>query len=171
MLYLFKVKHVSYKEDFYDGKKVSASRLITSIDHSIVHAEYVEIYAINHDTDPHGIAYELGWYDYHMMIIMDYLIGNSDRHWANWGFLVDNETNKLLGLYPQMDFNKAFKAYNSMNGGLCLPSGGMMSQQYAAQASVRAVGLNQISEVKEEWFDEPDKWEMFQKRLSYLKLV
>ena len=27
-----------------------------------------------------------------MMNILDYLVGNTDRHWENWGLLVDNET-------------------------------------------------------------------------------
>ena len=25
-----------------------------------------------------------------MMNILDYLVGNTDRHWENWGLLVDN---------------------------------------------------------------------------------
>lgn len=32
-----------------------------------------------------------------MMNIVDYLIGNTDRHWGNWGFLVNNANNKLFG--------------------------------------------------------------------------
>ena len=34
------------------------------------------------------------------MNILDYLVGNIDRHPENWGFLVDNETNDYISLYP-----------------------------------------------------------------------
>lgn len=169
ILECFRIEHVKYVPDFYDGKKVSSSKIITSLDRSIVPAEYVGIYAVNNDTDLHSIVYELSWYSYHMMIIMDYLIGNTDRHWANWGFYVDNHTNKLIGLYPLMDFNKAFTGYGAMNGGLCLPAGGTITQQEAARMAVKSVGLNQIHEVDEEWFSDKADWEMFQARLEYLK--
>lgn len=65
---------------------------------------------------------ELDSYGYHMMNILDYLIGNTDRHWGNWGALVDNETNRPLRLHPLMDFNKAFLSYDRIEGGNCLTS-------------------------------------------------
>ena len=34
---------------------------------------------------------------------------------------------------------------------------------------VKSVGLNQIREVKREWFDDRSKWEMFSRRLGVLK--
>ena len=34
---------------------------------------------------------KLDAYNYYMMNIIDYLTGNTDRHWGNWGVLVDNE--------------------------------------------------------------------------------
>ena len=40
-----------------------------------------------------------------MMNILDYLVGNTDRHWENWGLLVDNETNRPIRLHDLMDFN------------------------------------------------------------------
>ena len=55
-----------------------------------------------------------------MMNIIDYLIGNTDRHWGNWSFLVDNRTNKPPRLFPLMDFNKAFQAYDTLEGSRCL---------------------------------------------------
>ena len=38
-----------------------------------------------------------------------------------------------------------------------------------AMIGVRSVGLNQIREVKREWFDDRSEWEMFSRRLGVLK--
>ena len=40
--------------------------------------------------------------------IVDYILGNEDRHGANFGFFMENESGKLLGLYPLMDHDHAF---------------------------------------------------------------
>ncbi|MBR0218349.1 MAG: hypothetical protein IJQ33_04020 [Clostridia bacterium] len=103
------------------------------------------------------------------MNIIDYLIGNTDRHWGNWGFLVDNRTNKPLCLFPLMDFNKAFQAYDTLEGSRCLTASKSMSQMEAAQEAVRQIGLNQREEVIKEWFSDPAQGEMFQKRLDVLR--
>ena len=116
----FDIPHVIYEKDVYDGTAVSKSRIITSKEKSIVPMKHVEIYAANHDTDTIEMALEKDAYGYHMMNIIDYLVGNTDRHWENWGFWFDNNTGELTGLYPLMDFNKAFTAYDSIDGASCL---------------------------------------------------
>ena len=103
-----------------------------------------------------------------MMNIIDYLVGNTDRHWGNWGFLVDNKTNRPLRLFPLMDFNRAFQTYDVLEGGRCLTCPEPMSQMDAALEAVRKSGLNQKKEVKREWFAEPVRWEMFRKRHQLL---
>lgn len=40
---------MKYKEGFYDGQKVTESKIITSKQHSIVSRMAFEIYAQNHD--------------------------------------------------------------------------------------------------------------------------
>ena len=92
-----------------------------------------------------------------MMNILDYLIGNTDRHRGNWGFLVDNRTNKPVRLYDLMDFNKAFQAYEGIDGANCLTTEKKMTQKEAAVEAVLRVGLNQIREVLPEWFVEGKK--------------
>lgn len=39
------------------------------------------------------------------MAYIDYVTGNTDRHLGNYGFLIDADTNKLLGFAPLFDFN------------------------------------------------------------------
>lgn len=41
------------------------------------------------------------------MPVLDFILMNTDRHTQNYGFLVDNRTNKLLRLAPLFDFNCA----------------------------------------------------------------
>ena len=167
----FEAEQVLYEPFLYDGQKVSCSQLMTSKERSIVPMEHVEIYAANHDTDLHSLVRQVDLRGYCMMNIIDYLVGNTDRHWGNWGFLMDNKTNRPLRLFPLMDFNKAFLAYDTLEGSRCLTSPRSMSQMDAALEAVRTVGLNQKSEIRMEWFSDPARREMFGKRFSLLKSV
>ena len=165
----FDVNQVCYEEGFYDGQKVSMSRLMTSPDVSIVSMENFEIYSKNHDIDKMEYILELDKYSYYMMNVVDYLIGNIDRHWGNWGLFVDNGTNKPIRLYDLMDFNKAFQAYDTLEGTKCLTCDKPMTQKEAAIEAVKVVGLNQICEVQPEWFADDEKREMFYRRLKILQ--
>ena len=167
----FEAEQVLYEPFLYDGQIVSCSQLMTSKERSIVPMEHVEIYAANHDTDLHSLVRQVDLRGYCMMNIIDYLVGNTDRHWGNWGFLMDNKTNRPLRLFPLMDFNKAFLAYDTMEGSRCLTSPRSMSQMDAALDAVRTVGLNQKSEIRMEWLSDPVRREMFGKRFSLLKSV
>ena len=164
----FNVSHVSYTQDQFDNRKVSKSEIITNEDTSIVSMEYIDIYCANHDMDTEQFVLKKDAYAFYMMNIVDYLIGNSDRHWGNWGFWVDNKMNKLLKLHPLMDFNKAFTNYSSIEGGKCQTQRRKISQKDAAIEAVKKIGLNQIAEVKKEWFSNISDYEMFEKRLSVL---
>ena len=165
----FDVDHVKYTKDSFDDRKVSKSEIITSEKRSIVSMEYIDIYCANHDLDTDEFVLKKDEYNYYMMNIIDYLIGNSDRHWGNWGFWVDNNTNKLLGLHPLMDFNKAFTNYSSVEGGKCQTQRRKVSQKDAAIEAVKKIGLNQIAEVKKEWFSNLSDYEMCEKRLDILR--
>lgn len=68
-----------------------------------------------------------------------------------------------------MDFNKAFQAYDSLEGSNCLTTVSKMTQKEAAVEAVKAVGLNQMKEVDMTWFDDAAEREMFQRRLKLLK--
>ena len=46
-----------------------------------------------------------------------------------------------------MDFNKAFQAYDTIEGARCQTASKNRSQREAAEEAVRRVGLNQIAEV------------------------
>ena len=165
----FAVEHVSYTEDVFDKRKVSKSEIITSEDKSIVSMEFIDIYCANNNSDTEEFVLSKDAYNYYMMNIIDYLIGNTDRHWGNWGFWVDNYNNKLIKIHPLMDFNKAFTNYGTIDGGKCQTQRCNKSQKDAAIEAVKAIGLNQIADVKCEWFKKEDDYKMFINRLLILK--
>ena len=105
-----------------------------------------------------------------MMNILDYLVGNTDRHWENWGLLVDNETNQPIRLHDLMDFNRAFQQYDTLDGANCLTVGKRhLSQREAAIEAVRAIGLNQNRNIEEKTLH---KYEMIKKMfLRRMKIV
>ena len=168
----FRVPQVIYRQKVYDGQPVTESRLITSLERSLVTWEAFSIYALNHDINAGRYLLDLDGYGYYMMNILDYLTGNTDRHWANWGFLIDNSRNRPLRLYDLMDFNHTFEAYDSPEGAPCLPErnafGRNVTQREAAREAVRQIGLNQTAPVEEAWFKDRASRDMFFLRLRDL---
>ena len=165
----FKIDYVPYEEDYIDDVKVSKCKIITSEDRSIVPYEFIDIYCVNREINKLEFVLKKDSYAYYMMNIVDYLIGNTDRHWGNWGFFVDNNTNKLQGLYYLMDFNKSFLSYDNIDGALCQTTDRKITQREAAIEAVKKIGLNQISEVQEEWFSDKKTKDMFMQRLDVLR--
>ena len=167
----FKVDYVPYEEAFFDGVKVSKCKIITSEKTSIVPYEFINVYCTNRDKDTLEYVLKKDSYSYYMMNIIDYLIGNTDRHWGNWGFFTDNDSNKLQGLYSLMDFNKSFLAYDTVDGAKCQTTDRRITQREAAVEAVKKIGLNQISEINPEWFSDKNECEMFFRRLDILKNI
>ncbi len=169
----FDVSQVLYERDYFDGEKVSVSSNITSKEYSIVSMESFEVYAVNHGRNTKKYILSLDKNNFYMMNIVDYLIGNTDRHWGNWGLLVRNSNNKPVRLYDLMDFNQAFNSYDNMDGSNCQTMfGEHLSQKDAAIKSVQRIGLNQVREVDKDIFNElPQFHEMFCKRLELLKSI
>lgn len=167
----FDVPQVAYEEFFYDGELVTQSTIVTSKRYSMISKMAYDVYAINNDLDTIEECIRLDPIVYYGMNILDYLVGNTDRHPENWGFLIDNETNKPVSLYPLMDFNMSFQAYDKLDGANCQTTGSRkMTQREAAIEAVQAIGLRQIQEIDICIFDGMDQVrEMFQLRLTELK--
>jgi hypothetical protein len=108
---------------------------------------------------------------YFGMNILDYLVGNIDRHPENWGFLIDNESNEYISLYPIMDFNQSFGSYDTIDGANCqtvYPE--RKTQREAAILAVKEIGLHQVKEIDESVFEDAPEWkEMFFRRLGELR--
>ncbi len=167
----FDIRQVKYDEYYFEGERVTQSNLVTSKRYSMVSKMAFDIYACNHDLDTIEVCKALDPVTYYGMNILDYLTGNTDRHPENWGFLIDNETNRYISLYPVMDFNQCFLAYGDLDGANCqtvLPE--RMTQREAAIEAVRKIGLRQIREMDmSEFGDRKKEAEMFSRRLAELK--
>ena len=48
--------------------------------------------------------------DFSNMVMVDYVLANTDRHMENFGFLVDNTTNEIISMAPLYDHNQALIA-------------------------------------------------------------
>ena len=167
----FDFRQVVYQEGSYAGEAVTRSRIITSKEYSIVSKMAFDIYAGNHDLHTIEECKRIDSVTFYGMNILDYLVGNTDRHPENWGFLVDNKTNQCISLYPIMDLNQSFKNYDTIDGANCqtlFPE--IKSQREAAIEAVRQVKLRQKKEIDPQIFDIAPEWkEMFFQRLAILK--
>ena len=167
----FDIPQVIYEEDCFEGEPVTRSGLITSKERSMVSKMAFDIYACNHGLDTLDVCRSIDPNTYYGMNILDYLTGNTDRHPENWGFFIDNNTNKYISLYPVMDFNQCFLSYDDLEGANCqtvLPD--RMTQREAAVEAVKKIGLRQIKEVDMSIFGSMEKEaEMFSKRLAELR--
>lgn len=167
----FDFPQVIYRKHYYDGELVTESDIVSSKEYSMISKFAFDIYAVNHDMDTVEICKKLDPVTYYGMNILDYLVGNTDRHPENWGFLIDNKSNEYVSLYPIMDFNQTFLAYDSLDGANCqtvLPK--RLTQREAAIEAVKAIGLRQLKEMDMKKFGQMTKEvEMFAKRLAELK--
>lgn len=163
----FDIRQVIYQARMYDGEPVTESDIVTSKELSIVSKLSFDIYAINHNLNTIEICKEIDPITYYGMNILDYLTGNTDRHPENWGFLVDNSCNKYISLYPLMDFNQCFQAYDHLDGARCLT---VSEKGVTQREAAKCIGLRQKREVDlrkfGSWTEEAG---MFEQRLAELK--
>lgn len=167
----FNIPQVKYNASFYQGQLVSESDLITSKGYSMISKMAFDIYAYNHNIDIIAECERLDPITFYGMNILDYLTGNTDRHPENWGFLVNNDTNEYISLYPLMDFNQCFLAYDNLDGAICqtlLPR--RLTQRESAIEAVKKIGLLQIKDMDMSAFgDMKEEAEMFRCRLRELR--
>ena len=117
----------------------------------------------NHDLNLKEEILRMDASNYYKMNVIDYVIGNNDRHSSNWGvqYQVEGRKRKILGLHPLYDFNQAFCNYELAEGSLCLPAyllGEKLSQREAARQALSELTF-QLEEIpKREWFGVHEEW-------------
>lgn len=100
-------KVLNYDIAYFDGEIVAKSRCFTNKDTGYITAGDMNS---NYDVDT-------SYKEYDIMQLCDYLVGNSDRHQDNWGYLF-NDKRKVTEFAPIFDFNHAFEAGENF---WCLP--------------------------------------------------
>ena len=104
-------EHVSYETVSYHGKLASRCPIFTSEEKGFVNAAayYGHQPSIRENLE---LAEKLGCEErFREMLVYDAVMLNVDRHAGNYGFLVENETGRLLSLAPAFDHNQAFLPY------------------------------------------------------------
>ena len=98
------VNHIDYTLSKWKGEVCSVCKLFTDIDHSYVPIfRFVENYSLRTVSQ---FIKNLGnsYYDEFVdMLIFDALIYNEDRHFGNFGLIVDNKTNRPCAMAPIFD--------------------------------------------------------------------
>lgn len=110
--------------------------------------------------------------------LVDYLTLNTDRHFGNLGFLVDNESNKLRGFMPLYDFNYSFHSYLTSKNGDFSPAYNSKRKIIEHLKSFNKETKENIVKIlyklKKEFkfiFDKYNKyeyWTIFETRLNYI---
>lgn len=168
----FTNESVDYRLRKYKEEWVTESKIFTSLNQSILPMEDFDIYCANQEMDLYIYVKELDSDNYYRMNLIDYLIGNTDRHMGNWGLLIENSTNQPIKLHPLMDFNHSFEGYDNLDGGRCLTEKPVLSQRQAAIEAVERLGnLSMLRKLPYYLFDEygyEKEKKMFLKRMEIL---
>ena len=99
------VRHVKYLKGQSGFRPVSRCRNMTDENHSICDMSYYQGYCMRNGLNLQD--WLLNNKDYYDMLIVDYLIFNTDRHSGNWGVQYNANTGVVEGLHPLYDHNLA----------------------------------------------------------------
>lgn len=91
-----------------NDEKIVKCKIISSENRAIVPWEDFQTYCSFHNENEYEYIKKKAPVSYYRMQIADYILGNEDRHGANWGFFMENQSGALEGLYPLMDHDHAF---------------------------------------------------------------
>jgi hypothetical protein len=100
--------NVKYKKAVMEGVICSRCKVMTSETRGIIHAADFNAWCIRNGTNAVNYAVRHYGENFAQMIVIDYLIANSDRHGYNWGFYQSMESGDILGLHDLYDHNNAF---------------------------------------------------------------
>lgn len=104
------VSHVRYEYKKVNEVLLAVCDSISSDDVSLVTAQAVRDWCRHIGKDFYEWLFASYKQDFEQMVAIDYIIANTDRHWENWGFLVDNKTNCIIQMAPLYDHNQALIA-------------------------------------------------------------
>lgn len=103
---------VHYDSYARDGIRFAISKCIANEQVSLIHAQAVRDWCAHTNRDFLLFVTEKFLTEFSNMCVCDYVFGNTDRHFENWGFIVDNNTNEIISFAPLYDHNQAFLCDN-----------------------------------------------------------
>lgn len=156
---------------------VSKCKNFITDDYSFVEAweiiEYCNTYNINFRQYMYSLDRNLA-----DIPVLDFILVNTDRHTQNYGFLVDNKTNKIVSLAPIFDFNCALVAdyfgrsaedtlsqmFNSKE------TLRQLAEQYISYSNV-GLNINKFNKLRGSYSEYKHIFDEVYKRCLYLKIV
>lgn len=149
------------------GEAVVKSELFTSEKVSLVTFEDFQIFCSYYGMNPYEEAQKMDRDSYLKMQIADYILNNNDRHEQNWGFLMENETGKLIGFCPLFDHDHAFSNFENV---MSQTTETTMTLKEAAIRAQRELKLNlgKLEKTECPRFLTDNQWSGVQKRSSQL---
>ncbi|MBR3544319.1 MAG: hypothetical protein IKN82_11595 [Treponema sp.] len=167
----FNVPHVKYEMAKKDGKFVCKCKNMNISNSSRVDSIDFEIWTSKKGLDFFVETKKLDSEMFYKMIVVDYLLANSDRHGGNWGFYMNNKTGQLVGMHPLFDHNNAFDEnfMKDPTGGQCQLMPGK-TQKEAALYAIKNCDFRCIKPVNRNMFINSEAYTVFMKRACELGL-
>lgn len=168
VLACFNVDRLKYEDAEYNGMYCCKCKCLTDENHSIVPAEQFFTWCNRRNLDIKDEILKIDKQGYYKMMVVDYLVANTDRHGQNWGFYMNNETGKIEKLHPLFDHNNAFDkdAMKDENRRSIVEDGKSMKE--AAEYAIKRCDFKQIKPLKREMFLTDAHYNMFLKRCEEL---
>lgn len=173
-----------YKKGKTASVEVAVSKILDNL--NVAHVQYFE--ALDHgeyccrckcmETDSLSViaAAELRPYcvslpDDYAMWIVDYLISNTDRHEANFGYYVSSVTNEIITPHPLFDHDRAFNKYAMKHPDVPYRAKDQYTLREAAHAARAHVTLHYKRDFTRSDFQTDEQYESFMERLSELQII
>ena len=113
------ISHVKYNLYSRDGILASECLCLSNDNISLISAKEIKLWC-EHIGQDFIEFLELNYLeDFSKMCVIDYILANTDRRLNNWSFLIDNNTNNIIGIAPLYGYNQALIAddfYTNVDG-------------------------------------------------------
>jgi hypothetical protein len=162
--------NVKYETAVMEGVRCSKCAVMTNENKGIVHAADFNVWCIANGTNAVDYARLHYRKEFSQMMVIDYLIANSDRHGYNWGFWHDMNTGEILGLHDLYDHNNAFARDYLNDEKLESIVMGPSTMKECAIGLFKFSGLVNTKKITGKMFPYPEAYEVFVKRCTQVGL-
>ncbi len=163
------VPHVRYYGKRIKNKYVSICENIVNSNRSIVTAHNLMSWCIRTQKDWVAETKKIDAKTFGKMLIVDFIVSNSDRHNGNWGFFMDANTGHLTQCHPLLDHNLAFnKETMHDKEGLQSLTFKWMTKYEAAKSALSYADFQINPEIPRDVFLQPSHAESFLKKCDML---
>lgn len=147
------------------GETIVNSKLFTSENTALVTFEEFQVFCNYYKLNPYEEAIKIDRKAYLQMQVADYILNNNDRHEQNWGFLMDNESGKLMGHCPLFDHDHAFSDNPGVLSQTTEEDSTLLNAAIEAQKELD-LNISKLNGMKPPEFLTEEQWEQILGRVS-----